>query len=87
MNAEVPPMPADFGFRYLLWLAWTSKVTLILTIQQILLLATLPDPSNPGPARPWLHWVLFAANCAGIIGAQLARSANPPVFTPPTKAP
>jgi hypothetical protein len=79
-------MPRDFGWRWLLWLAWCNALTIICTMQVALLQITMPDPSTPQQARPWIHWVLTAVNILGIIAAQIKRN-NPPLPPPLQKDP
>lgn len=81
-----PPMPPDFGIRYVLWFIWCNSITLLQVIQTAtatLLVASDPDAPNPLIPHTVLKVVVLSnAVLTGII-AQVKRN-NPP-GPPPTK--
>lgn len=79
MNAEVPAMPRDFGWRYLGWLCWTNKLSVLFTLQCIFLEITA-DSDLP---RNITHHCLAAANIIGLVLAQISRKQG--TLPPPTK--
>lgn len=88
MNAEIPPMPRDFGFRYIAWVMWCNAITglqVIQTVTATVLLAS--DPTDPHPLIP--HMVLKSIVLANaVLSAVIAVvKRNFPPGPPPTKAP
>jgi hypothetical protein len=80
MGRRSKELPRTFGIRYILWMAWSNSLTILLTLQAIFLQLTLDPESIP---RNWVHRLLQAANLIGIIIAQLKR--NTPPGPPPRK--
>ena len=82
MNDPIPPMPLNFGLRYVLWIAWSNALTILMTLQAVFTMVTL-DPTLVDHAVA--HYCLVASCVLGIVIAQLKRN-NPP-GPPPTKSP
>jgi hypothetical protein len=74
------PVPAYFSFRYVIWLAWTNALTILMTIQGIVAAITL-DPTLVSHGA--LHWYLIANAVLSVIIAQIKR--NYPPSPAPTK--
>jgi hypothetical protein len=73
MGKRVKRMPRSFGWRYILWLAWSNALTILLSIQAIFLQLTI-DSEIP---RVWTHHLLTAADVLGIVAAQIKRNVPP----------
>jgi hypothetical protein len=87
--ADEPPIPKDFGFRYIAWYAWANAITILMILQAIfaalLLIADNPaDPEHPltGPLIPHTvsRGIILANAILCAVLAQIKRS-------PPTKGP
>jgi hypothetical protein len=69
-----PPMPKDWGFRYIGWLLYTNALSIVMTVQLIFLQFTMDSTLS----RPTVHWLLSGVNVLGIIIAQIKRATGPP---------
>ena len=78
-DAESAPMPRDFGWRYIGWLCWSNKLSLLFLAQSAILEWTADADL---PKATFHHW-MAAANIIGIILAQISRMQG--VVPPPTK--
>ena len=80
MSTPDPPMPRDFGLRYMIWIAWTNKLTILMALQALFTAVTL-DPTLVN--HQVAHWCLIVANVLGIVGAQYSR--RNPIPPPPVQ--
>jgi len=82
---ELPPMPRDFGWRYIGWLAWSNSITILSALQGIFasVLLVAEDPQHPLLSHDAFRLVILGnAILTGLV-AQIKRN-NPP-GPPPTK--
>ena len=74
MTDDIPPIPTNFGIKYIvvniLWWCWCNAVTVLSSIQGILLAFTL-DPTLVD--RTVLHWILITLTVLNVILAQINR--------------
>lgn len=75
-----PPMPRDFGVRYILWMAWCNAITILSVLQGIFAtLALAGDMFSHNTVR-----IYMVANAIlSAVVAQIKR--NKPPGPPPTK--
>lgn len=76
-----PPMPRDFGWRYILWLIWCNALSILGTAQAILAMVAL-DPTLV--AAKTYHWVTLGNAILVVVIAQWKKNAPP--GPPPLKA-
>jgi hypothetical protein len=90
-DPQIPPVPSNFGVRYVLWAAWwlfwSNAVSLLQTLQLIAvyLEGDPTDPaSHPFVSRTALHWITLANGVLSIVLLQIKRK-KPDLVPPPTK--
>jgi hypothetical protein len=70
------PVPAYFSFRYVLWLAWTNAITILMMAQAALTTLTVSgDIFAPTTERK----ILLAVAILGTVLAQIKRNGPPPM--------
>lgn len=79
------PVPAYFGFRYIVWLAWCNAITLLAIAQAALASVMLASDDGPDPlfTHAQFRYIILANAILTAIVAQ-AKKSNPP---PPTRSP
>ena len=77
---DIPPVPANFGLRYIGWAIWTNLITILAVLQGIM--AALMLDQDIFSHETFRYVVLANAVLTGAV-AQIKRS-NPP-GPPPTK--
>ena len=82
MNGEIPPLPPDFGLRYVLWFIWCNAITGLMIVQAIFASITLDPTLVP---HNIFHYILLGNACLCAIIAQVKRN-NPPPPPPLQKA-
>lgn len=79
MNGDEPPMPPDFGWRYVFWIGWTNKLSIIMFLQTVFLAIT----AQPGVLTDTtIHGLLIVTNVLGIALAQYNKVTTPQVPRP-----
>jgi hypothetical protein len=78
--SQPDPVPRDFGWRYIAWLAWTNAVTILMVIQGVF--ATLALASDMFSHNTVRVYMVASAVLSAVV-AQIKRNAPPP--PPPTK--
>jgi len=78
----LPPMPPNFGWRYILWFIWCNAITGLMLVQVVVTTVTL-DPTLV--SHDTFHYLLIANAVICAVIAQIKRN-NPP-SPPPTKGP
>ena len=83
MSEDMPPMPRDFGWRYVWWFLWCNAITLLATAQGCFAaLALMSDMFSHTTIR-----IYMAANAVlSILIAQIKKN-NPPPPAPLKIAP
>jgi hypothetical protein len=83
------PMPRDFGWRYIGWLAWCNAITILSTLQgvfaAVLLVVDVPDDPHPMLSHTAVRVIFLINAVLTALVAQIKRN-NPP-GPPPSKAP
>ena len=70
----VPPMPRDFGWRYILWVTWCNALSILGTAQAILAMLAL-DPTLVS-AKSY-HYITLANAILVVVVAQWKKNAPP----------
>jgi hypothetical protein len=78
MNAT-PPMPANFGFKYIMWFLWSNAITILMTVQAGFTALTL-DPTLIGHVT--FHWILISNAVIVAALANIKRNSPPPEKSP-----
>ena len=79
--SDEPPMPQDFGLRYIGWVLWCNVLTILAALQAIFTAITM-DPTIVDPHT--FHYISIANLVLIVVLAQLKKS-NPPPPAPRIK--
>jgi hypothetical protein len=69
------PMPRDFGWRWVLWMAWCNAISILATLQAVFAAITLDPTLLPHDV---VHWIQIASLILLVIIAQLKKYNPPP---------
>lgn len=72
-------MPRDFGPRFILWMIWSNLLSIICTLQIIVLYLSADD--TLALSDKTTHYLLTGANVLGIVIAQVKKN-HPPKEAP-----
>ena len=67
----LPPIPANFGIKYIAWVIWANAVTVLMLMQGVFAALTL-DPTLV--SHDTFHWLLIANAVLCAILAQIKRN-------------
>jgi hypothetical protein len=67
----MPPVPANFSFKYVMWFIWCNAVTILTTIQGVLAAITL-DPTTID--HNVYHWIVISNAVLVVVLAQITRN-------------
>ncbi len=76
----MPPIPANFGFKYVAWWVWCHAIFLLSMAQIVLaaaLLALDSDPANPLVPHNVYRWIVFGNAVATTVLAKIERKMPP----------
>jgi hypothetical protein len=76
---DLPPIPSNFGFKYILWYLWLNSITILMIVQAVFTALTL-DPDIV--SHNTFHYILIGNAVATAIVAQVKKN-NPPSPPPP----
>lgn len=75
---DEPPIPANFGVKYVLWFLWCHAITVLMIVQAVLSAITL-DPTLV--SHEIFHWILIGNAVLCAVLAQINR--KNPLAQPP----
>lgn len=81
---DEPPMPRNFGWRWLLWVAWCNAITILSALQAVFTALT-SDPDSTLVSHRAFHIISVCNLVLVIVVAQVKKNSPPP--PPPTKGP
>ena len=79
---DLPPIPSNWGWRYLTWFIWCNAISILGTLQAVFTAITL-DPTLVSHTA--FHVISICNLVALVIIAQVKK--NYPPSAPPTKGP
>jgi hypothetical protein len=81
---DLPPIPKDFGFKYILWWIWCHAIFLLSIVQAVFaaFLLVADDPTNPILPHNVYRWIIFGNAVLTTVLAKVERK-MPPLAQPP----